>query len=310
MRSVDRPSVTIDLSRVRANVEAIARRTGVPVIGVVKADAYGLGARQVVAAIAELVTAFYVFDAAETLSYDDVDTGKPTISMLGQSNDPDDYVSRRIRPAVWTVERATALRRARPVLSMDTGQGRFGCILDDVEAVARASGCDEAMTHATTVPQARMLHEALGRQVSTLHAAGTALLDEPEARLNAVRPGLALYRDAVRVTAPLIEARDVRGPAGYGGFVSSTGRLGVFAAGYAQGMRAGGECLVNGQRRPVPEVGMQSAFVELGPRDQVGDEVVLLGDGITVQHVGATWGTTPHEALLRFSGMGERRYVD
>jgi alanine racemase len=75
-------------------------------------------------------------------------------------------------------------------------------------------------------------------------------------------------------------------------------------------MRAGGECLVNGQHRPVPEVGMQSAFVELGPRDKVGDEVVLLGDGITVQHVGATWGTTPHEALLRFSGMGERRYVD
>src|SRR5690349_13781200 len=36
MRSVDRPKVTIDLSRIQANAEALARQTGVPVIGVVK----------------------------------------------------------------------------------------------------------------------------------------------------------------------------------------------------------------------------------------------------------------------------------
>jgi alanine racemase len=144
--------------------------------------------------------------------------------------------------------------------------------------------------------------------VAKLHAAGTALLEEPDAWLDAVRPGLALYHDAVRVAAPLVEARDAAGPAGYGGFFPSTGRLGVIIGGYSDGMRAGATCLVNGQRRLIPEVGMQSAFVELGAGDTVGDEVVLLGDGITVQDVATAWGTSPHEMLYRLSRIGDRVY--
>jgi alanine racemase len=35
----------------------------------------------------------------------------------------------------------------------------------------------------------------------------------------------------------------------------------------------------------------------------VGDEVVLLGDGISVQETGTAWGTTPHEALLRLARL-------
>ena len=64
-----------------------------------------------------------------------------------------------------------------------------------------------------------------------LHAAGTALLGIPEARLDAVRPGLALYRGAVRVSAPLAEVHASAGPVGYSGFTPSTGRHGVILAG-------------------------------------------------------------------------------
>jgi alanine racemase len=309
MRPVSRPTVTIDLARVRANAEAIRRRTGVGLIAVVKADAYGLSARRVVEILNDLAEAFYVFDAAETLLYEGVNGGKPTIAMLGASDDADDYVSRRIRPAVWTGERATLLRKARPVLSVDTGQRRFGCPADQVDAVLRTGACDEAMSHATTLAQARQLREVAGGRVAKLHAAGTALLEEPDAWLDAVRPGLSLYHDAVRVAAPLVEARDAAGPAGYGGFVPSTGRLGVIIGGYSDGMRAGASGLVNGQRRLIPEVGMQSAFVELGPMDKAGDEVVLLGDGITAPDVATAWGTSPHEALYRLARLGERRYT-
>jgi alanine racemase len=309
MRSVDRPTVTIDLARVRANAEAIATRTGVPVIAVVKADAYGLGVRRVVEALAPVVDSFYVLDAAETLAYADVDTaGKDTIAMLGASDDPADYVSRRIRPAVWTAERAHLLRKARPTLSVDTGQHRFSCPAEQVDAVLKTGACDDAFSHATTLPQVQQLRDLCNGRVARLHAAGTALLDEPDAWLDAVRPGLALYAGAVRVTARLLEARDVTGPAGYGGFVSSTGRLGMFIGGYSDGMRAGAECLVNGVRRRVPEVGMQSAFVELGPRDKAGDEVVFLGDCITEREVANAWGTSPQEALFRLATCGEKSY--
>ena len=308
MRSVDRPTVTIDLARVRTNAQAVARRTGVPVIAVVKADAYGLGVLRVVEVLSDLVEAFYVLDAVEALAYADVDTGKPTIAMLGTSDDPADYVSRRIRPVVWTAERANLLRKARPVLSVDTGQRRFGCPAEQIDVVLKTGACDEAFTHATALDHVKQLRDATAGRIAKLHAAGTALLDQPDAWLDAVRPGLALYEGAVRVTTRLLEARDATGPAGYGGFVSSTGRLGTIIGGYSNGTRAGAPCVVNGVRRVVPEVGMQSGFVELGSQDKAGDEVVLLGDGVTERDVAAAWETSPQEALFRLTNCGQKSY--
>jgi alanine racemase len=211
---------------------------------------------------------------------------------------------------VWTAERANTLRKARPVISVDTGQQRFGCPVDQLDAIVRTGACDEAFTHATRVEQAGMLRDAARGKIRTVHAAGTVLLDEREAWLDAVRPGFALYQGAVRITAPLLEAKDEHGPAGYTGFVSPTGRHGVVLAGYCNGLRPGGPCVIAGKRYRIPELGMQSAFVEIGERDKTGDEVVLLGDGVTEQDIADAWGTTPHEALLRMAGIGERVYLN
>src|SRR5207237_3292243 len=114
----------------------------------------------------------------------------------------------------------------------------------------------------------------LGGRGLRRHAAGSALLDEPEAHLDLVRPGLALSRGAVAVRTRLVEARDTRGPAGYTGFTAR--RHGVILAGYSNGLRPG-PCLVGGVRRRVVEVGMQSAFVDLGDEGAVGERVTLLG---------------------------------
>ncbi len=227
---------------------------------------------------------------------------------MGDSDDPADYLSRNVRPVVWTKERATPLRSARPVLSVDTGQQRFGCPLENVDAVKRAGGCDEAMTHASTLAQAQLLHDLLGNR-ARLHAAGSALLDEPAAWFDAVRPGLAMYRGCATVTAPLVDVRDTRGPTGYSGFVSPTHRHGVILAGYSNGLRTG-LCVVNGVRRTILEVGMQSAFIELGPDDRIGDPVTLLGDGVSEDDVAAGWSTSPHHALLQLASAGQRRYDD
>ena len=309
VHETERPAVRVDLSRVRANADDIAARSGVPLIAVVKAEAYGLGASRVAEVLADRVEAFYVFDAAEAVQYGLPALGRPTIALLGASGNARDYVAHHIRPVVWTAERAEALRAARPVLSVDTGQQRFGCPVDRLESVLETGACAEAFTHATSLDQARQLAAALGGRGLRLHAAGSALLDESAARLDAVRPGLALYRGAARASARLVETHDARGPTGYTGFTSPTGRHGVIRAGYSDGLRPGGPCLVNGQRRRVPEVGMQSAFVELGPGDKTGDEVVLLGDGITEGDVAAAWGTSPQEVLVRMCGLGPRSYV-
>jgi len=304
-------AVSVDLSRIRNNAEAIVRSTGVPMLAVVKADAYGLGAVEVAEAIGDLVQGFYVFDAAEAVSTRLWDiAGKRIVTLNSSWADPGDFVSHHISPVVWSMDRARELRRARPVLSVDTGQQRFACPVEDAASVRQAGDCREAMTHAITLPQ-------VGRFVEVVqswdagevfcHAAGSALLDEPAARLDAVRPGLALYRGAVRVTARLVDARDSTGPAGYTGFIAP--RIGVILAGYSGGLRPG-PCLVNGQLRRVAEVGMQSSFIELGPEDRTGDEVVLLGSDpeISESAVARAWRSSPQEVLVRLTRLSLRNY--
>jgi alanine racemase len=302
-------TVRIDLARIRENAARIASATGVDVIAVVKADAYGLGARAVAEALRDLVSGFYVHDLHEAVR-DQLWklTGKPIIALLGQSPDAKDYIEQHVHPVVWDAQRASRLRRARPVLNVDTGQQRFACPAGDVGAVIAAGQIDQAMTHAATSAQVEMLR-SIGAEhgIARLHAAGSSLLEHRPAWLSAVRPGLALYRDALRVSTRLVDARDSTGPAGYSRFVVP--RHGVILAGYSHGLRPG-VCLVNAQRRRIIEVGMQTSFVELSAGDRAGDEVGLFGDGLGPEEIAQSWGTTPHEALVRLAGAGsQRRYV-
>jgi alanine racemase len=112
-----------------------------------------------------------------------------------------------------------------------------------------------------------------------------------------------MYRDGVRVSSRLVEAKDANGPAGYSGFVVR--RFGVILAGYSHGLRRG-PCLINGRVTRLLEVGMQSSFVEIENGEKSGDEVVLLGDGLAAETIAGEWRTTPHEVLLRLAGSGRR----
>jgi alanine racemase len=313
MRFVHRPIVRIDLSRVRNAGQAIAHRTGVPVIAVVKADAYGLGAREVVTALREVpgVAGFYCFSLREAVDAGTWKSGKPTICLIGfERETASEYREYHARPAVWDAQRAHDLRAARPVLCVDTGMQRFACPRDRIDEVIAAGACDEAFTHAVALEQAKRLSDwCVGRGLR-LHAAGSALLDQPDAWLDFVRPGLALYHDAVRVSARLVEARDSAGPAGYTGFASPTGRHGVIIGGYAHRLRAGAPCRINGEPRTIVECGMQTSFVEIGKNDREGDEVVLLGDGITPEQVAAAWSVSTPQALMSLALCGRREYVN
>lgn len=301
-------SVEVDLAVIRNNVRRIAAAVRVPLLAVVKADAYGLGAKIISQTIAELVNGFYVFNLAEAIAYDLVSTGRRTLALRADCEDPEDFLAHRVQPAVWDYPSAMRLRAAHPVLSVDTGQQRFGVPANDttaIESILAAGRIEEAFTHATTPGQAELLRETLGGRAIVLHAAGSALLHEPRAWMDTVRPGLAMYQGAVRVHAPLIEVRETTGPAGYTGFTAR--RHGVILAGYSNGFRTG-PCVVKGRRSRILEVGMQSAFVELGEDDRVSDEVSLLGDGLTEQEVAAAWSVSPQEALFRLAGMGDRLY--
>jgi len=301
--------VRVDLQRIRRNVQEIVTRCRVPVLAVIKADAYGVGAARVAPAIADGVDGFCVFtldEAADARIWEK--TSKPCIALgpnLGVS--ANDFIAHHVRPAVWDVERAAALRSARPLLTVDTGMQRFSCPPEQIEAVIRAGGCDEAFTHATSLDQVSLLRHLIANHQMKLHAAGSSLLDHPQAWLDAVRPGLALYRGAIEVSAPLVEVHQSTGPAGYSRFLAP--HHGVILAGYSHGLRPG-PCLVNGRRSRLLEVGMQSAFVATSDNDRVGDQVVLLGPHLSEQEIAADWKTSPHEVLTRLCGVGLREYSE
>lgn len=302
--------VRIDLGRVRTNARSVRERTGVPVLAVIKADAYGLGAAAVAEALADVVDGFCVFSLAEAVAINLWNlTGKEAIALAPPSTlDPQPWREAHVRPAVTTLEQAARLAPAGAVLSVDTGMQRFNCPESQVREILATGTIQEAYTHATRIEHVQRLRELTSGYSLRLHAAGSALLDQPGAHLDSVRPGLALYRGAVRVSTRLVEAGDSAGPIGYTGWQSTTGRHGVILAGYFNGLRAG-MCVVNGVRRRIPEVGMQSAFVELGPGDHVGDEVVLLGDDLSPNDLAPACQSSPQEALVRLCGLGKREYI-
>jgi alanine racemase len=301
-------TVHVDLDRIRANVRAIAQRTKIPILAVIKAQAYGLGSAQIAKAIAPLVEGFCVFQLQEAIEIDLYrSTGKRALALGPPSTmDSHEFLRHGVTPSVSSADQAVLLRAAHPAVCVDTGMQRFGCAPENLESVIRAGDCKEAFTHGTRVEHALKLKELCHGREMKLHAAATSLLDRPDAYLDAVRPGWAMYRGAVRVSTTLVEAHDGKGPAGYTGF--DVPRFGVILMGYSHGLRPG-ICGVNGQRHRVIEVGMQSAFVEIGASDRVGDPVVLLDETIDEKSISEIWGTTPQEALFQLCRAGRHEYV-
>jgi alanine racemase len=301
-------TVHVDLQRIRDNVRSIAKLAGVPILAVVKADGYGLGAARVAEAIADQVERFCVFDLAEALDaglY--ARTGKRVLALGPPTTmNPADFKSAGVTPSISTVEQAVLLRAANPALCVDTGMQRFACPPDRIDAVIHAGDCREAFTHGTRIEHALRLQQLCAGRGLKLHAAASALLHAPEAMLDAIRPGLAMYRGAARVATTLVETHDTTDPAGYSGFVVP--RHGVILMGYSHGLRRG-FCTVNQTRRRVLEVGMQSAFVEIGADDRIGDPVHLLDEIVDEQVLSEAWGTSPQEVLVDLCAAGRKLYA-
>jgi alanine racemase len=293
--------VLIDLDRVRASAEAIRRRTRVALVAVIKADAYGLGAARMADALAPVADDFAYFSI-----YEAREVGKPGLVLGPPEGDPAEYRELGLRPTVCCLRDAQRFADLPVAVSVDSGMQRFGCDpaqLDEILAACRAT---ELITHAAR-PEAAELLARLGRgRDLRRHAASTSLLDCPAAWLDAVRPGLALYRGAMRVTTRLVHVRATHGPAGYSGFEYPY--VGLILAGYSNHL-APAPVRINGRWQQLIEVGMNSSFVTVDPQDRVGDEVLLLGDELNEARLAAHLGVREHEVLCRYSAMGVRRYL-
>ena len=131
----DSTRVKIDLDAIAENMDAIREKAGVPVMAVVKADAYGHGAVQVARLLQEKCAFFCVSSILEAMELRQAGLATP-ILILGYT--PVDAfptaIREGIRPTIYHMEDAEALSKAAQLLKLparfhfavDTGMSRIG----------------------------------------------------------------------------------------------------------------------------------------------------------------------------------------
>ncbi len=150
MINFDNTYVKIDLDVVEANFQAVAEKAGVPVMAIVKADAYGHGAVEVARALADKCAFFGVSSMLEALELRQHQIQNP-ILILGHTPPAafPQAIRLGIRPAIFCQEDAKELSRVATQLGMqapfhiavDTGMGRIGfqATYDDAAIASNAA---------------------------------------------------------------------------------------------------------------------------------------------------------------------------
>ena len=132
---MDNTYLKIDLDAITHNFRAVGKKAGVPVMAVVKADAYGHGAIPVARVLAPLCAFFGVSSVSEALELRQAGIENP-ILILGHT--PVDafstVVKKNIRPTIFSMDDALALsqeaqkqNKIAPFhFAVDTGMSRIG----------------------------------------------------------------------------------------------------------------------------------------------------------------------------------------
>ena len=139
----DNTYVTINLDAIVKNIDAVSAKVGVPVMAVIKADAYGHGAVPVAKVLAEKCAFFGVSSIAEAMELRNAGIQIP-ILVLGHTPSAAfrEAIQKDIRPAIFSLEAAKALsqealklgKSARFHFAVDTGMSRIGFPVNEAAA--------------------------------------------------------------------------------------------------------------------------------------------------------------------------------
>ncbi len=348
----------VDLDAVAHNVRALAaraRRSQVCVV--VKANGYGHGAVPCArAAQAAGAGWLAVAGAAEAAELRAAGLAGPLL-VLGSLDGEDLAVALDAEAdiVVWDEAFLAALPSdCRVHVKLDSGMGRLGT-RDPVQATRVLEAAGErlvgAMTHFATADdrEGPFFDEQLARFASwvaplrarrpdlIVHAANSAaLVREPAAHFDMVRPGVGVYgldpfgqdaaahglRPALTLTSHVAAVKRCAAgqSAGYGRrFVAERDTvLATVPVGYGDGWRRGttGRADVRIGERAYPQVGtvsMDNITVDLGPDAGrppvvVGDEVVLVGPGLSAETVAARSDTINYEVTTALLPRAARAY--
>ena len=366
----------VNLEALRHNLRVVQRHAaGAKVWAVLKADGYGHGAPAVARTLERAgADGFCVALFEEAVELREAGIRAPILVMGGYYGTAyDEVATRDVVPVIYDASHLEGFARVvksgqvpGPIevhLKVDTGMARLGVTMAALPAFAarladtpevRVRGlmthlaCADAPSIEETCEQMLRFDEATallarhGIRPTVRHAANSAALLRAQARLDAVRPGLALFgvsprasaeplvsdlRQVMRVRTEVIDVRDVEAGAavGYGALwhAPRRSRVATIPMGYADGLSRQltnrGHALVRGKRAPIiGAVSMDMTMIDVTdlPGVALRDEAVLLGaqegplgkDCLGADEIAARGDTIAWEVLTSISRRVPRFY--
>lgn len=267
------PWLTVDLAAIERNARRFMSQVGVPVMPMVKANGYGLGAVAVARALEPVDPWGYgVASLAEARTLREAGIERPIMAFWPFRPEwIDEYLALEVRPAIGDLGGLDAWlsRSGGPFhLELDTGMGRAGFRWHDADALAALperlapTGWFEGVfTHfasadtslaATEAQWARFaaIVASLGRRPPLVHAANSGAGQWGHRFAGSLaRPGIFLYggtagtligEPVARLDAVVVAVRPIRAgdPVSYGaGYLApAAGEVATLAIGYADGV--------------------------------------------------------------------------
>lgn len=340
--------VEVELDALTRNARRFAEAMGVPLLPMVKADAYGLGAEAVVTVLEPLEPWGYgIATVEEGAALRRQGIVRPLVLFTPlYPQILHGCLTWGIRPAIGNTAMLEAWLAAGggPFhLAIDTGMSRAGIawhhaaaweeLIPQLDATTVFEGAFTHFHSADTDPescrvQLNRFHEVVARfarRPSLLHAANSAAL--PEFALDLARPGIYLYGGAagpavpepvVRVAARVVAVRRVRtgDTVSYGATWVATQptTIATVALGYADGVPlalASRGCFeLEGQQCLVAgTVNMDLTMIDAGDLKVVpGDIATFIGGTVTLEQQAAAAGTTVYQLLTALGPRLPRHY--
>jgi alanine racemase len=290
-QTLHRARVEIDLGALQRNGAALARRAGVPLLPMIKADAYGLGAEAVFRALESLEPWGYgIATAGEGEQLRDWGATRPVLVFTPLLEDELARArSARLTPTLGFADEIQAWKNAGGGawhLAIDTGMSRAGIPwrqVDEIKHLLQLVPPEGAFTHfhsaeldnGTLAAQEKLFRAAIASLPSRprlLHADNSAAIARKgRSEWDLVRPGIFLYgvgsgrsaaiqpEPVVHLRAPIVEIRNLEAgdTVSYGATVrvERPARIATLAVGYADGyprsLSKAGSVLVGGTLAPV-----------------------------------------------------------
>jgi alanine racemase len=270
-QTLARALVEIDLGALQRNGAAVARRAGVPLLPMIKADAYGLGAKGALRALEVLEPWGYgVATVSEGEELRDLGVSRPVVVFTPLLNGELPRArAARLTPTLGFPREIEAWLKAGGGawhLAIDTGMSRAGIPwreINDIAHLAALAPPEGAFTHfhsaelddGTMGAQEKLFREAISRLPSRprlLHADNSAAIARKgRSAWDLVRPGIFLYgvgsgssaaiqpEPVVHLRAPIVEIRKLEAgdTVSYDATlrVERAARIATLAIGYADG---------------------------------------------------------------------------